>query len=89
MFPSADSAQQAKMSTLYPKEGNTVQNEPRLPSYEEVVGKVDCTRLPSYCESRQPRYHPYARRLVRPVKPDEDRLFVSASFPLVVFFFAN
>ena len=64
-----------------------MQEEPRLPSYEEVVGEVDCTRLPSYHESRQPRYHPYARRLARPVEPDEDRLFVSAPFSSVTSFF--
>jgi hypothetical protein len=86
MSPSTDSAQQAQISALCPKEGNIVPKEPRLPSYEEVVGKDDCTRLPSYRESRQPRYHPYARPFARPVKPDEDRLFVSASFFNVTFF---
>ena len=79
MSPSTDGAQLPQISALM-KEVNTVQKEPRLPSYEEVVGKVDSTRLPSYRESRQPRYHPYTRPLPRPVEPaNEDRLFVSAS----------
>jgi len=86
MSPSTDSAQQAQVSALCLKEGNIMPKEPRLPSYEEVVGKVDSTCLPSYRESRQPRYHPYARPFARPVKPDEERFFVSASFFSGTFF---
>lgn len=71
MSPSASSSQPSQISAPCPKEESTLQ-EPRLPSYQEVVGKVDCFRLPSYRESRQPRYHPYTRPCR--VKPaDEDR----------------
>ncbi|KIM47997.1 hypothetical protein M413DRAFT_217757 [Hebeloma cylindrosporum] len=71
MSPSASSSQPSQISAPCPKEVSILQ-EPRLPSYQEVVGKVDCFRLPSYRESRQPRYHPYTRPCR--VKPaDEDR----------------
>ncbi|KAF8973784.1 hypothetical protein BDZ97DRAFT_394364 [Flammula alnicola] len=50
--------------------------EPRLPSFEEATGVIDCSRLPSYRQTRVGRFHPYMRTV--PVLADGtgiDRLF--------------
>jgi len=73
MFPSTNDNRPFQPSSI---STYLARNELRLPSYEEATGQLDRSCLPSYRESRQPRYHPYARFVARPDDPaKEDRLF--------------
>jgi len=72
MSPTANDSKLSQTSSIT---ANTTQHEPHLPSYEQATGQLDHGRLPSYRESRQPRYHPYARSFSRPVPDQVDRLF--------------